>query len=217
MDCSQQGAYDSIKAKLSNTVRVLPIPNATVYYDPANPSLNSLTEFSARSKFEYRRAIGGIGIGLFICLPLVFVAALEATKNKRNRRQYVDSRGTVIVTEDIDFSSVFDGLPGGRGMGEGSYAAANGKAAKTSDFASSLGLRELYLDVVKQIHPDHASNEADRALRERLTKEANVAFERGDDATLRRVLEEYMSTISTVTCQNTIQSDSPNLVRGSQP
>jgi hypothetical protein len=216
MDCSQQGAYDSIKAKLSNTVRVLPIPNATVYYDPANPSLNSLTEFSARSKFEYRGAIGGIGIGLFICLPLVFVAALEATKNKRNRRQYVDSRGTVIDTEDIDFSSVFDGLPGGRGMGEESYAA-NGKAAKTSDFASSLGLRELYLDVVKQIHPDHASNEADRALRERLTKEANVAFERGDDATLRRVLEEYMSTISTVTCQNTIQSDSPNLVRGSQP
>jgi hypothetical protein len=64
---------------------------------------------------------------------------------------------------------------------------------REKNFAASHGLRELYLDVIKQIHPDHASSEADRTLRERLTKDANIAFEQGDDATLRRVLEEYES------------------------
>jgi hypothetical protein len=59
--------------------------------------------------------------------------------------------------------------------------------------ANAPGLRELYLAVVNQVHPDRAANEADRALRERLMKMANVAFKRGDADTLREVLEEYKS------------------------
>jgi hypothetical protein len=61
------------------------------------------------------------------------------------------------------------------------------------DIATSHGLRELYIKVVKQIHPDLASSEADRAMRERLTKDANMAFQQGDESRLRRVLEEYES------------------------
>lgn len=57
------------------------------------------------------------------------------------------------------------------------------------------GLREQYLEVVNTIHPDRAANEADLVLRERLMKEANAAFERGDAETLRKVLKEYRDTI----------------------
>ena len=112
-------------------------------------------------------------------------------KNKGNGGVFVDAKRTVIYPGEIDFGSGFSGLPGESERPEESNAAANGKAARDEYFAASYGLRELYLDVIKQIHPDHASNVADRALREQLTKEANAAFERGDDETLRRALEEY--------------------------
>lgn len=41
-----------------------------------------------------------------------------------------------------------------------------------------------------------AGNESDRTLRERLMKQANAAFKRGDAGTLREVLEEYRNTTS---------------------
>jgi hypothetical protein len=69
--------------------------------------------------------------------------------------------------------------------------------------------------VIKQIHPDYASNEADRALRERLTKEANSAYKQGDSATLQRVLEEYKSAVSTANYQEYNYADSHDSVRGS--
>jgi hypothetical protein len=105
----------------------------------------------------------------------------------------------VIDPDEIGFGSEFGGLPGESKWQAESFSATNDEVVKPADFASSHGLRKLYLDVVKHVHPDHALNEADRALRERLTKEANAAFKRGDDETLRRVLEEYKSVIS-ATC-----------------
>jgi hypothetical protein len=189
--CPQRGADDSIKEKLSDTVPDLPGPNATVYYDPANPSMHSLKEFSAKSEAEYQSATALISLAFFINLPYVFLAVYAAMKNKGNRGVFVDAQGTVIYPDQVDFTAAFGELPGESGRAAEPRAAARDKAARDAQFAASHGLRELYLDVVKQIHPDHASNEADRSLRERLTKEANAAFERGDDATLRRVLEEY--------------------------
>ncbi|MGD0860297.1 MAG: hypothetical protein ABR912_13410 [Terracidiphilus sp.] len=202
-DCTQLTVDGSIKGKFSDSVQVLPIQNITVYYDPANPSLNSPTEFSARSKAEYRNAMLPMGVIVIIVVLAVMAMMLEATKSRETDWIFVHGKGTAIHPEEIGFDTGFGGLPGGSRTAEESYAAANGGETKATDFASSWGLRELYLDVVKQIHPDHASNEADRVLRERLTKEANAAYERGDDATLRRVLEEYTSMIS-ATCQNTI-------------
>jgi hypothetical protein len=191
--CPDISTYDLIKVELSNSVRDLPGPDATVYYDPADPSINSLTEFSARRETEYRNGIGWIGLGIVCTLPFVLLVALNATKNKKNKRVFVDARGTVIDPNEVDLGSEFGRIPVGGGGEETAGAAANESAEREASFAASHGLRELYIDVIKQIHPDHASNEADRALRERLTKDANLAFERGDDATLRRVLEEYES------------------------
>jgi hypothetical protein len=191
--CPNISTYDSIKAKLSNSVRDLPGPDATVYYDPVDPSINSLTEFSARSETEYRNGIGWIGLGSVCSFPFVLLALLNATKSRKHARIFVDARGTVIYPDEINYGSEFGRTPVSGGGAEATDAAASETSVREKNFAASHGLRELYLDVIKQIHPDHASSEADRTLRERLTKDANIAFEQGDDATLRRVLEEYES------------------------
>jgi hypothetical protein len=189
-NCEIEGEV-SILGKLMGSAVVSRSSQAIVYYDRSNPSTNSLIEFGANSRTYYRDAALSIGIAFLINLPYLFLAVYAAMKNKGNRGVFVDAQGTVIYPDQVDFTSAFGELPGESGRAAEPSAAARDKAARDEQFAASHGLRELYLDVVKQIHPDHASNEADRALRERLTKEANAAFDRGDDATLRRVLEEY--------------------------
>src|SRR5208337_2613999 len=49
-----------------------------------------------------------------------------------------------------------------------------------------------------RIHPDLATNEADRARRQRFMAQANRAYEEGDEARLRAILEEYESSPDTV-------------------
>jgi ABC-type phosphate transport system auxiliary subunit len=59
--------------------------------------------------------------------------------------------------------------------------------------ARSQTLKDLYRTAAKRLHPDLARDETDRAIRERLMTEANLAYERGDEARLREILEEYDS------------------------
>jgi hypothetical protein len=59
--------------------------------------------------------------------------------------------------------------------------------------ARSQTLKDLYRTVAKRLHPDLARDEADRVIRERLMTEANLAYEKGDEARLREILEEYDS------------------------
>ncbi|MFY9854885.1 MAG: DUF3592 domain-containing protein [Terracidiphilus sp.] len=192
-DCPQGISDDAANGKYSDSAGALMEANATVYYDPADPSVNSLLEFNAASESYYRQATSLICVGALIIFFFVFGAAIEATKNRGNGPVFVDARGTVIYPDEINFGSEIGGMPSGSRKAEESYATANGEASSAADVTHSSELRELYLEVVKQIHPDLASSEADRTLRERLTKDANIAFEQGDDATLRRVLEEYAS------------------------
>ncbi len=91
--------------------------------------------------------------------------------------------------------SGFSGIPGRDGSAQSSDADAGERVAGGENFAASHRLRELYINVVKHVHPDLASSEADRTVREKLTKTANIAFEEGDDATLRRVLGLYESQV----------------------
>lgn len=85
-----------------------------------------------------------------------------------------------------------------RAQAEESYAAAHGEAAKAEDFSPSSELRKLFRDVVNQIHPDRAADDADRALRNRLMAEANAAYKRQDADALGRILEEYKSSPESV-------------------
>lgn len=85
-----------------------------------------------------------------------------------------------------------------RAQADESYAAAHGEASKAEDFSPSPELRKLFRDVVNQIHPDRAESEVDRALRTRLTAEANLAYKRQDADALRKILEEYKSSPESV-------------------
>ena len=85
-----------------------------------------------------------------------------------------------------------------RAQADESYAAAHGEASKAEDFSPSPELRKLFRDVVNQIHPDRAASEVDRALRTRLTAEANLAYKRQDADALRKILEEYKNSPESV-------------------
>ena len=161
-DCPQWIIDDAVKGKYLGSGKVPTGTDATVYYDPADPSVNSLLEFSAESQIVYRAAVPWIGLSVLIIFFFVLGRLLSAKE------------------EDPDSCSEFAGLPNHEAL----------------NFAPSPALRELYLEVVKKIHPDRAANEADLVLRERLMKEANAAFERSDTETLRRVFEEYRGVIS---------------------
>jgi DnaJ-domain-containing protein 1 len=65
-------------------------------------------------------------------------------------------------------------------------------------FSASPELKRLYREVARRIHPDLAIDEADRTRRQRFMAEANQAYERGDEARLRAILEEYESSPETV-------------------
>lgn len=69
-------------------------------------------------------------------------------------------------------------------------------ALKSSDSVPprSQTLKNLYREVAKRIHPDLATDSEDRLKRQKLMAEANRAFEEGDEARLRRILEEYESS-----------------------
>ncbi|MGA7090524.1 MAG: hypothetical protein WBF56_14200 [Candidatus Acidiferrales bacterium] len=61
-------------------------------------------------------------------------------------------------------------------------------------FESSPEMKRLYRDVAKRIHPDLASERADRIRRQHLMAEANAAYERGDQAALQTILAKYESS-----------------------
>jgi hypothetical protein len=58
-------------------------------------------------------------------------------------------------------------------------------------FVASAALRQLYREVAKRIHPDLASDDADRARRTQMMAEANRAYELGDEARLRAILDTW--------------------------
>jgi hypothetical protein len=79
-----------------------------------------------------------------------------------------------------------------------SYAAAHGEAVQSAASTPSPELQQLYRQLMKEIHPDRADDEADRVLRNRLAAEANLAYERGDADDLRRIREEYRQSPESV-------------------
>ena len=85
-----------------------------------------------------------------------------------------------------------------RTQAEESRSAVDGEAVKAKDFTPSAELKSLYRDVAKRVHPDLATDDADRRNRERFMAEANRAYERGDADEMRKILEEYETSPETV-------------------
>lgn len=62
----------------------------------------------------------------------------------------------------------------------------------------SAAFKSLYREVARRIHPDLATDSADRARRERLMAEANQAYQNNDEARLRGILHEYEASPDSV-------------------
>lgn len=71
------------------------------------------------------------------------------------------------------------------------------------DFTPSPTLKTLYREVAKKVHPDLTSDPLQRAKRQSLMADANRAYEQGDEARLRKILEEYESSPETVEGEGT--------------
>jgi DnaJ-domain-containing protein 1 len=66
------------------------------------------------------------------------------------------------------------------------------------DFKPSDDLKKLYRQVAKQIHPDLATDEAEKVRRQDLMAQANEAYERGDEERLRAILQNWESSPESV-------------------
>jgi hypothetical protein len=75
-----------------------------------------------------------------------------------------------------------------RAQAEEAYSTAHGEAAEVQPFRPSADLRKLYREAAKRVHPDTATDDADRARRERLMKEVNAAYAAGDEDALRGII-----------------------------
>ena len=68
----------------------------------------------------------------------------------------------------------------------------------SQDFRPSDSLKKLYREVAKQVHPDLATDEADRAWRQELMAAANQAYENADEERLREILHQWQSSPESV-------------------
>jgi hypothetical protein len=79
------------------------------------------------------------------------------------------------------------------------YEEAHGEASEAKDFSPSPELKRMYREAAKRIHPDLATDPADRERRTRFMAEANRAYEAGDAEALKRILDEYEDGAEAVT------------------
>jgi len=99
-----------------------------------------------------------------------------------------------LVAEDERTDEARSAATQARTQAEESHSAIHGEAAKAKDFTPSAELKSMYREVARRVHPDLATDDADRRNRERFMKEANRAYEQGDVDEMRKILEEYESS-----------------------
>ena len=68
-------------------------------------------------------------------------------------------------------------------------------------FEPSDGLKRLYRELAKLVHPDYATDAADRARRTPYMQRANEAYQSEDEAALARIMLEWQSGATAVTEQ----------------
>jgi DnaJ-domain-containing protein 1 len=69
---------------------------------------------------------------------------------------------------------------------------------EAQDFAPSESLKQLYRQIAKKVHPDLATDEAERVRRQEVMAAVNQAYEEGDEEQLREILHQWDSSPETV-------------------
>ena len=103
-----------------------------------------------------------------------------------------------LVAEDERTEEARSAATQARTQAAESHSAVHGEAAEAKDFTPSAELKSVYREVAKRVHPDLATDDADRRNREGFMAEANRAYEQGDVDEMRKILEEYESSPETV-------------------
>ena len=90
----------------------------------------------------------------------------------------------------------------GRARERASETAAASAASLASEqkdtFKPSDQLRSLYRETAKRVHPDLATDERGRDRRTQIMAEINLAYEAGDEARLRTILEDWNASPDSV-------------------
>jgi hypothetical protein len=74
---------------------------------------------------------------------------------------------------------------------ESDQATGTAKADKSPQFQPGENLKKLYRDAAKRIHPDLATDENERARRNKVMADLNRAYANGDEARLQAILDEW--------------------------
>ncbi len=74
---------------------------------------------------------------------------------------------------------------------EESWSTSNNILKEESRVQPSEDLKKLYWEVARKIHPDLCTDERDKARRQKLMVDANVAFEAGDEEKLKAILQDW--------------------------
>jgi len=137
----------------------------------------------------------------------LYVATLRAELAAFERR-YLRTVGTLYAELDEIQAQIAERLAQGRINDEqAQHAAKQAREQANESHATveahsseeptnglpSQELKSLYRQVAKRVHPDLSSDPEDRKLRQRFMAEANRAYDMGDVARLKRILEEYES------------------------
>ena len=67
------------------------------------------------------------------------------------------------------------------------------------DFKPSEDVKRLYREIAKRVHPDLATDDAERGKRNQVMAEVNRAYADGDEARLRAILNEWETSPDAVT------------------
>ena len=102
--CPPQGG-NAAKAALLDLAGARPMSTATVYYDPADPEFNSLTDFGVQGERDSLRAKMCFGLAAACLVCVLVLPMLTATVSKPNEGVIVDDQGTVIYPDKISKGS----------------------------------------------------------------------------------------------------------------
>jgi hypothetical protein len=76
-----------------------PVQSVTVYYDPSNPSTNSMMDFTTRSKWDFTKAKLFIIVGFLLLLFSQLSTLFSRKGNSGGTGEAIDSEGAAIPEE----------------------------------------------------------------------------------------------------------------------